>query len=177
MNGFIKFASGFTIIIFAATFLGCTNSSQSSEVKTSNTAISPAVKTQTTPQLTDDDKMQIVVEILRQENLRDAKDRKKNAQDIIYVEGQLPVKQIPEIEGIEVKFIPSFVEAKKESEIVFYEFRDFETKDSKLIIPVIWNKRDSSSGHQAIIEYECQKTSGKWKVEGKTVGVSVSESH
>lgn len=167
MNVFIKLASGFTAIVFTATFLGCINSGQSSEFKNSNAG----------PQLTDNDKMQIVVEILKQENLRDAKKRKKNAQNTIYVEGQLPIKQIPQIEGIEVKFIPSSVEAKNESEIVFYEFRDFETRDSKLIMPVIWNKRDSSSKHQAIIEYECQKISDKWKVEGKTVSLAASESH
>ena len=177
MNAFIKFAFGFTSIVLTAIFSGCTNFSQSSELKNSNIIISPTVKVQTEPQLNDDDKTQIVVEILKQENLRDAKERKKNAQNIIYVEGQLPAKQIPQIEGIEVKFIPSFMEAKKESEIVYYEFRDFETKNSKIVIPVIWNKRDSSSGHSAIIEYECEKISGKWKVEGKVTGASVSESH
>ena len=177
MNVFIKFVCGFASIVLTVILLGCTNSSQSSEFKNLNTLVSPTVKAQTKPQLSDDDKTQIIVEILKQENLRDAKERKKNAQNIIYIEGQLPVKQTPQIEGVEVKFIPSFMEAKKESEIVYYEFRDFETKDSKVVIPVIWNKRDSASGHQAIIEYECQKMSGKWNVEGKVTGASVSESH
>ncbi len=188
MNTFIKYTSYLLLIVFAVIVFGCASSGQLSEIKNSNLSVVPSATPQTEMPITDDDKKQIIVEVLRQENSRDVKEKqKKNTQNTIYIlDGNLPLKQIPtlplkqipKIEGVEVTSITQAeIETKKQSEIVYYEFRNFSVKDSKVVIPIIWNKRDSSSGHSAIIEYECEKISGKWKVEGKITGVSVAESH
>lgn len=178
MNASLKVIFCFISLVLVTVFLSCINSSRSSELKNLDAFNSQAVGNQKKPSLSEDDKTQIIVEILKQESLRDAKDQKKNAQNIIYIDSLLPIKQFPQIESIKVQlFVPAFMKAQKDSEIVFYQFSDFQFEDSKVVLPVIWNKRDSSSGHQAIIEYSCQKTSGKWIVEGKTVSISVSESH
>ncbi|HEY0430113.1 MAG TPA: hypothetical protein VGC76_20185 [Pyrinomonadaceae bacterium] len=126
--------------------------------------------------LNDGDKEQIIVEILKQEIRRDEEQDKKK-QNIIYIlDENLPVKQIPEIKGIDIVLIKQAdVEAKKNSEIEYYEFREFRVEAAKVSITVIWNQRDSSSSHSAVIEYKCQKKSGKWKVVGEVVGISVGE--
>ena len=135
MNAFIKFTSCFAPLALAAVAFGCTSSTQSGELKNSSVTISPSATPQTEMQIADDDEEQIIVEGLKQENARDAKEKqKKNTQNTIYIlEGNFPLKQIPKVEGVDVKFITQAeIETKKQSEIVYYEFRDFRGKDSKV---------------------------------------------
>ena len=179
MKNFTQPFYGFTSILLVAIIANCTSVSQSKETKTSEPIITSSNSRQTETTLSEADKKQIVIEILKKENLRDSEERDKNKQSKIYIlNDYFPVKQIPEIKGIEILFIKQEeIEAKKKSEIVYYEFRDFKVDETKVVLPIIWNKRDSSSGHSAVIEYECQKLSDKWNVEGKVVGVAVGENH
>ena len=174
---FLSFFPVLTPIILVIIGFGCVSSNPRDQFRGFKPLadVSPNVQTQTGTLLSDEDKEQIIVEILRQENLKlkNTGKWKKDSQNIIYIQRPLPVKKIPQIDGVEVKFMPSFVETKKQSEVSFYEFKDFQVKDSKVKITVIWKHRDSTSINQNIFEYECEKLSNKWEVKAKSVGVSV----
>lgn len=160
--------------ILLTTGFGCAKSIRSDELRNSTSIDSRTTKIQNEIQISDNDKEQIIVEILK--NLRDIKKLKKDAEkNIINVEGRLPIKQIPQIEGVEIKFVLSSIWWEKHSQIVFYNFSDFVVKDSKIVISVNWNKFDYSSRHYSVVEYGCEKIADKWKVKGKIISAAVAE--
>ena len=138
---FFRFFPALTPIILVIIGFGCVNSGQRDEFKDSKpiTDVSPNVQTQTGTPLSEEDKEEIIVEILKQEKLKikNVGEWKKGSQNIIYIQRPFPVEKISRIDNVEIKFTPSFTETEKKPKVSFYELRDFQLKDSKVVIPVV----------------------------------------
>ena len=131
--------------------------------------------------LSEDDKVQIVSEVLRQLQEEAAKDTKgrKGDTSISLLKESLPAS----LAGLDrtrlnVHLITQeqIDDAKQTREVEWYEFREFNLKSQSPILPLVWSKRDPSSSHMTGSEFTATRVGDKWSVEGKTTSVAVGES-
>ncbi|MGB4989481.1 MAG: hypothetical protein WBO10_09630 [Pyrinomonadaceae bacterium] len=132
-------------------------------------------------ELSEEDKVQIVSEILRQLQEEDAKDTKGRRADrrLDLLEGSLPVSLAKlDRTRLNVHLITrqQIADAKQTREVEWYEFREFNLKSQSPILPLVWTKRDRSSSHMTGSEFTATRIGDKWSVEGKVTSVAVGES-
>ncbi len=131
--------------------------------------------------LSDEDKFQIVSEVLKQLQEDAAKDIKgpKGDAGLYLLEESLPVSLATlDRTRLNVHLITrqQIADAKPTREIEWYEFREFNLQSQSPILPLVWNKRDRSSSHMAASEFTATRIGDKWSVEGKVTSVAVGES-
>lgn len=131
--------------------------------------------------LSEEDKIQIVSEVLKQLQEEAAKDTKWRKADkgLYLLEESLPIS----LAGLDrTRFNVHLItqqqidDAKQTREIEWYEFREFNLQSQLPVLPLVWSKRDRSSSHMATSNFTATRIGDRWSVEGKVTSVTVGES-